>query len=87
MAGSAPRQAARISLVVLGLAGFGEAGHLLFERLDWEAGHHAFHLAYGVGAIVAFAALAVRDVRRNGIPGFSWSLRPSTDPRVETAEG
>jgi hypothetical protein len=84
---SSRRQLARILLAVLGLVALGEAGHQLFERLGWEAGHHAFHLAYGAGAIVAFLGFAARDVRRNGLPRFTWALRPeaapSRDPRSQ----
>lgn len=72
--------------MVLGLAALGEAGHHLFGRLGWEAGHHAFHLAYGAGAIAAFASYAIADVRRNGLPGFSWRLRPAPgEPTPEDA--
>lgn len=74
MHGSPLRQAMRIALVVLGLVALGEAGHLVFERLGWEAGHHAFHVLYGAGAVLAFVAFAVRDVRANGAPRFGWSL-------------
>jgi hypothetical protein len=77
---SARRQVARIVLAVLGLVALGEVGHQLFERMGWEAGHHAFHLAYGAGAIVAFLAFAARDVRRNGLPRFTWALRPEATP-------
>lgn len=76
------RQLVRIGLVVLGLAAFGEAGHVAFERFGWEAGHHAFHLAFGAGAIVAFVAYAVRDVRRHGLPSFRWSLSPDPERRM-----
>jgi hypothetical protein len=77
---SSRRQVARILLAVLGLVALGEAGHQLFERMGWEAGHHVFHLAYGAGAIVAFLAFAARDVRRNGLPRFTWALRPEATP-------
>jgi hypothetical protein len=79
MARSSPRQVVRVGVLVLALAGLGEAGHHLFERLGWEAGHHAFHLAYGAGAVVAFAAYTIRDVRRNGWPHLSWPLRADAD--------
>jgi hypothetical protein len=72
---------ARIAFVVLGLALLGEAGHVAFERLGWEAGHHAFHVAYGAGAIVAFVAFAIRDARRHGLPSFRWSLGPAPEGR------
>jgi hypothetical protein len=85
MPGPSRRMVARILVAVLGLVALGEAGHQLFERMGWEAGHHAFHLAYGVGAILAFLALAAWDLRRNGLPRFTWALRPeaarSRDPR------
>ncbi|HEY7755925.1 MAG TPA: hypothetical protein VID69_06840 [Actinomycetota bacterium] len=77
---SSRRQVARIAIVVLGLVALGEAGHQVFERLGWQAGHHAFHLAYGAGAIVAFCAFAARDVRRHGLPRLTWALRPRTTP-------
>jgi hypothetical protein len=49
MTGTSRRQAARILIAVPGLVALGEAGHQLFERMGWDAGHHAFHLAYGPG--------------------------------------
>ena len=73
------RQVVRIGSVVLGLAALGEAGHQVFERMHWEAGHHAFHTLYAAGAIVAFAIYAIRDVRANGFPRLRWSLRPDED--------
>jgi hypothetical protein len=82
---SPARQLVRIAFVVVGLVALGEAGHQVFERVAWEAGHHAFHLAYGAGAIVAFLAYAVRDVRRHGLPRFGWALRP--DPEAEPEPG
>jgi hypothetical protein len=75
MTGTPRRQVVRIVIAVLGLVALGEVGHQLFERMGWEAGHHAFHLAYGAGAIVAFLVFAVRDVRRHGLPRFVWALR------------
>ncbi len=77
---TARRQMARIALVVAVLAAVGEAGHQLLQRTGWVAAHHAFHLAYGIGAVAAFVAYAVRDIARNGLPRFSWSLRPVAEP-------
>ena len=80
------RQVARIGLVVGVLAALGEGGHLLFERLHWQTGHHAFHLLYAAGAVVIFLGYAIRDVREHGFPRFSWSLRPGGSLDGEPAD-
>jgi hypothetical protein len=80
------RPAVRIAIVVLALVLGGEGGHLLFERMGWEAGHHAFHLAYGAGAIAAFVAFAIRDIRRHGPPRLAWALRTVPETRSGVAD-
>ena len=79
------RQVLRIGLVVSALAALGEGGHLLFGRLGWATGHHAFHLLYGVGAVIVFLGYAIRDVREHGFPSFRWSL--GADARIDPDGG
>ena len=75
----------KIAAMVVLAAGLGEVGHLLFERFAW-AGHHAFHLAFPIVAAGVFVAYVARDVRRHGLPGFSWRLRPDEPaPREEVS--
>lgn len=75
-----PREGVRLGMVFLALVGFGELGHQILERTGWEGAHHAFHLLYGAGAIAGFLWYAVRDIRQNGMPRFSWRLRPEAAP-------
>lgn len=68
----------RLGAVLLPVALLGEAGHRLLGGLGAEVAHHAFHLVFGAGAVVLFAGLVLREVRRSGL-AFSWRLRPSED--------
>ena len=63
------------------IAILGEAGHQVLSRIGSAAGHHAFHIAFGGGAVLVFAVFMLRDVRGNGWPSFSWRLRPHREIR------
>jgi hypothetical protein len=53
----------------------GEAGHQILGRVGAELAHHFFHIAFGLGAFVAFTAYVAVDIHRHGRPSFSWRLR------------
>jgi hypothetical protein len=81
-----PRQSAgrwlrKLAWLVVPLAVIGELGHQLLGRLGQVLAHHFFHVVFGAGAIVAFAAYVWIDIRRHGWPAFSWRLRvPEAGP-------
>ena len=71
---------ARPVLVFVALALVGELGHRFFLWTGWTGAHHLFHFLYGAGALVVFSRYVVHDIRRNGVPRFSWHLRPEAAP-------
>lgn len=65
---------AKLGLLLAGAALVAEA-HRLLEGNGLALAHHAFHVAFGVGAMLVLVGYVVHEVRRNGWPGFSWRLR------------
>lgn len=63
-----------LALYVVGMAALGEGGHLLFEHFGWP-GHHLFHALYPMAAFVVFVSCVMAEVKRHGMPRFSWRLR------------
>jgi hypothetical protein len=61
--------------VAVAIAAVGEAGHQILGGLGATLAHHLFHIAFGLGAFVAFAAYVAVDIHRHGRPTFSWRLR------------
>lgn len=78
------RMAVGLVPAALALGVLGEIGHRLLERLGDTLAHHLFHLTFGAGAALVFAALVLADIRRNGWPTFSWRLR---SPAIPAGEG
>jgi hypothetical protein len=67
------RWALRVLLVVVPIALLGEVGHQLLRGHDLA--HHLFHILFLGGAVGGFAAYAIVDIRRHGVPSFRWQLR------------
>lgn len=75
------RWARKLALLAAPVVLLGEAGHHLLERYPEVLAHHLFHILFGAGAVVAFVAFLAVDIRRNGVPSFSFRLGPAR-PRV-----
>jgi hypothetical protein len=73
---SAASWARRAAWVIVPLAVAGELGHQLLERMGQTVAHHLFHILFGFGAALAFGIYVLVDIRRHGMPTFSWRLRP-----------
>jgi hypothetical protein len=67
-------RAPRLILLLMVLAIVGEAGHQVLDQLNFDLGHHIFHIVFPLIAFAVFALFVARDVRRNGWPRFSWRL-------------
>lgn len=66
-----------VKLAVVGLLVLlGEAGHLLLEEGGEELAHHLLHGLFLGGAAIVFGAYVLRGVRSNGLPSFTWRLKP-----------
>ena len=85
-AGWRRRLVSRLVFIALSAGALGEAGHLLFEHLREEAGHHVFHLLFPMVALVLFGLSVATDVRKNGWPSFSWRLRAEEAFQEEARE-
>jgi hypothetical protein len=66
----------RMAWLVLPVALLGELGHQVLQRAGQTLAHHFFHILFGAGAVIAFTAYAIVDIRRHGWPGFQWRVRP-----------
>ncbi|HLB62394.1 MAG TPA: hypothetical protein VJN50_06665 [Actinomycetota bacterium] len=75
------KRLARLGAVGGALVALGEAGHVLLDRFGTAFGHHLFHVLFAGGAAILFGVFALVDIRRNGLPRFSWSLRPQAGAR------
>jgi len=63
----------RVFVAVVPIALLGEVGHQLLRGHDLA--HHLFHILFLGGAVGGFAAYAIVDIRRHGVPSFRWRLR------------
>ena len=74
--GRLPREARPIALATVTAVAAGDTLHVALHALAVPLPHHLFHIVFIGGATAVFWGWVALYVHGQGVPRFSWRLRP-----------